>query len=331
MFCPRPFREFHIDQDGEVNPCCKDWIPVSYGNILKAKRPLDVLNSDMAKSVRASMLDGSFKYCTKCPHLPGPSGSVMLEPRPDLKINPDMTVDHIELLMLNYDQTCNLTCRSCRPGIIAKAGAKAERIHDLVMNGGIIDVSDEVYITAAGDPFASPLFRSFLKDLANRESHPKRVALHTNGQLLDEAHWKAMGATADLISGIHVSVDAGTPETYKLNRGSDWERLWRNLDFVRSMKWAGKHFGLYFRYVIQANNFREVIPFCRMALKYAPTDITFYYLRNWGTYTPEEYRQRSVYLKDHQDYAEFAKVMTDPEFASNPLITLPTFPPPDSL
>jgi hypothetical protein len=86
-------------------------------------------------------------------------------------------------------------------------------------------------------------------------------------------------------------------------------------------------FGLRLRYVVQANNFMELIPFCQMAMESGADDVTVYYLRNWGTFSDDEYRQRAVHLPEHPEHAAFSKVMSDSALASNPRVVLPEFPP----
>ena len=60
--CPLPFERFDIGPDGQVLVCCGHWLPTHIGNILH--QPVnDVLNSPMAKAIRQSVTDGSYKYC----------------------------------------------------------------------------------------------------------------------------------------------------------------------------------------------------------------------------------------------------------------------------
>jgi hypothetical protein len=61
-FCSKPFDNFEINPDGSVAVCCHAWLPQKIGNI--AEQGLwEVWNSDIAQRIRASILDGSYRYC----------------------------------------------------------------------------------------------------------------------------------------------------------------------------------------------------------------------------------------------------------------------------
>lgn len=60
--CPEPFKRFDVGPSGETLLCCGHWLPTPIGNIM-TQEVGDVLNSHAARKIRASMLDGSFKYC----------------------------------------------------------------------------------------------------------------------------------------------------------------------------------------------------------------------------------------------------------------------------
>jgi hypothetical protein len=80
-------------------------------------------------------------------------------------------------------------------------------------------------------------------------------------------------------------------------------------------------------YTVQDNNFREIIPLVRMAFNHGVTWISITALRNWGTYTPEEYQQRAVHLPEHPNYAEFKEVITNHTLTKNRKIILDSFNP----
>src|SRR5215216_7540051 len=81
LICSKPFEWFEATERGSnSNPvflCCSGWLPISVGD-LRRKSALDIWNSDAAKEIRKSVLDGSFKYCRKefCGHLSDVSGPV---------------------------------------------------------------------------------------------------------------------------------------------------------------------------------------------------------------------------------------------------------------
>ena len=60
LFCPIPFKQMEIMSGGGTNLCC--YVRKSPGTIVDNKL-IDIYNSHSAQSIRASILDGTFKYC----------------------------------------------------------------------------------------------------------------------------------------------------------------------------------------------------------------------------------------------------------------------------
>jgi MoaA/NifB/PqqE/SkfB family radical SAM enzyme len=316
MFCHVPFTNLHVFEEGDAYCCCPDWLPVRLGNVLESSLT-DIWNGPIAEKIRNSILDGSFEHCTGCAYLPHARGPVTESPPPDLE-------KRIRLLNLDYDRTCNLKCPSCRSSPISRPSDRAERIHEIVLESKIIEQVDGLYLTGAGEPLASPCCLQVLRDLPSLNPRA-RVSLHTNSLLLNEAAWSALGPSRDQIRQISVSVDAGTPETYHFNRGGSWEKLWRNISFVNDLRHEGYRFDLFMYYVIQDNNFRELIDFCRTALDHGTDGISVFYLRHWpNALTPSEYAARAVHLPGHPHHDEFCSVLKSEELRRNPLIVLPT-------
>jgi hypothetical protein len=209
---------------------------------------------------------------------------------------------------------------------------KVRRVHEAILASEVLDQLDQLYVTGAGDPFASPLYRQLLADLPDlcgREDRPT-VFLHTNGLLLDEAHWEAMGRTRDRVVGVGISVDAATSATYRLNRGASWTRLWDNVKFVNRLqveaRRAGRQLTLGMFFTVQANNFRELVPFTRLAFNHDVAWVVVSALRNWDTYTTEEYEGRAVHLPTHPEHAEWRTVLADEQLA-DPRVVLDSFDP----
>jgi len=323
MFCPLPFTRMEIKADGGVYCCCEGWLPRPMGNILTSNL-MEIWRGEDAGQIRQSILDGSFRYCKACPYLPNPGGPVVAETH---DVYP---VGRVATLKLDYDQSCNLTCPSCRVTHSKNFVdvPRVQKIHDAVLRSGILDITDRVYVTGAGDPFASPLYWNFLENFPEvPRNEGLKIFLHTNGILCDEAHWKAMGKTADRVNEIGISVDAATEATYKINRGASWNKLWNNIDFVNKLQADGKDLMLGMFYTVQANNFRELVPFTRMAFNHGVTWISVTALRNWGTYTPEDYQGRAVHLPHHPEHAQFREVVADARLTCDPRIVLDSFNP----
>ena len=67
-FCPNPFRQIDLEEDGTAFACCSAWLPTPMGN-LKHKPLMELWNGHAMQKIRASIYDGSFRYCRhdRCP------------------------------------------------------------------------------------------------------------------------------------------------------------------------------------------------------------------------------------------------------------------------
>ena len=310
MYCSNPFQRVDIHDDGEVYCCCQDWLPRSIGNVLTTNL-VDIWNGEMAESIRKSIIDQSFKYCSACPYLPGTGGPVVPGSAPDNQPH------RLGILKLDYDRACNLACPSCRTYFYrdSRDGGKAKEIQAAILSSGALELTDQIYVSGWGDPLASPLYMDFLLQLADLAVNGMpRVFLHTNGLLLDAAHWAKLGATSELVDWIGISIDAACEDTYHINRGGSWAKLWNNIQFITSLRTPERNIKLKTFFTFQANNFREMVDFVHLSFDRGVNDIAFSALHNWGTYSPEDYTQRAVHMPSHPLHQEFLTVIANPIF-----------------
>ena len=138
-FCHKPWEQLELVSDA-LNPeldaqgflCCSCWVPKSVGNV-ETDSILDVYNSPKAQQIRQSILDGEFSYCVKeqCPHIQNGTlpdvddilnndtfqwdgMDIPTEKYRDIILNSKTTGDGPEFMHLSYDESCNLSCPSCR-------------------------------------------------------------------------------------------------------------------------------------------------------------------------------------------------------------------------
>jgi sulfatase maturation enzyme AslB (radical SAM superfamily) len=323
MFCPNPFERLEIKVDGSAYCCCDGWLPKPLGNVLDTDL-LELWYGEVAREIRSSILDESFRHCRACPYLPGPGGPITTLPRA-------IDSSRIHVLKLDYDRTCQLQCPSCRTTHSRNfaSDARASQIHKRVIESGVLNLVDRLYVTGSGDPFASPLYWNFLKNLPEYPSNPRLdIFLHTNGLLCDEQHWNELGPRNQArVAEIGISVDAGTPETYQINRGGSWDRLWRNVDFINRLQESGRKIMLGMFFTVQQNNFRELIPFVRLAVAHRAFWICVTALRNWGTFSNDDYLERAVHHPKHRNYAEFKQIVSYPELTGDSRVILEQFNP----
>jgi MoaA/NifB/PqqE/SkfB family radical SAM enzyme len=218
-------------------------------------------------------------------------------------------------VVLSHDRSCNLACPTCRKDFILAdktEQAQLDKLADAVIMP-LLKEAKLVYITGSGDPFGSNHFRRLLKNI-DRHSFPDlKIHLHTNGQLFNKRAWEELELSG-LVQSCEVSIDAASAETYRVvRRGGDFDRLLQNLAFVRFLHQSGQIEKWTASFVVQAKNFREMPEFVRLIRQFGATDIFFQMIRNWGTFTAEEFVTEFIGNSLHPDHAEFLEVLKAPE------------------
>ncbi|HSE92335.1 MAG TPA: SPASM domain-containing protein [Methylomirabilota bacterium] len=335
LFCSKPFEWFEVTQlngRGGVYLCCPSWLPVPVGNVLQ--QPVAAIwNSPRAQQIRGSILDGSFRYCNanRCPYLQtrtGPVQSTDAVTDPDLRaaIRERRTVLPYgpRKVICTYDQSCNLSCPSCRAEVLVETDAREQilRIQERLEREALAE-ADYLHITGSGDPFGSPFFRRWLQTM-DRAAMPRleRIHLHSNG-LLWTRMWKTIPEDVRaLIRSAEISIDAARAETYALNRrGGRFADLLENLALIGGLRSSGTLDFVKISMVVQANNVVEMPEFVRLGQRFGVDAVYFSQLVNWGTFTEDEFRSRAVHLPGHPRHQELIALLDDPIF-DQPVVDL---------
>jgi MoaA/NifB/PqqE/SkfB family radical SAM enzyme len=329
LFCSKPFTWFEVSRgkrEGEVFLCCPSWLDTPVGN-LDEQSVAEVWNGAAAQEIRRSILDGSFSYCNgdRCPYLQTVSGPVQY--RRDVTDPLMRAVLDDELVVLPYgprdincayDRSCNLSCPSCRTGIIVETQRRAqiERIQAKI-DGEALRDAELLYITGSGDPFGSPFFRRWLRTMERaRMPRLQRLYLHTNAILWTPEMWASIPAEIrELVHSTEISIDAAREETYAINRrGATFATLLRNLEFISGLRRAGPLRYLCIHMVVQRNNYREMPEFVELGRRFGADCVYFSRLVNWGTFSPEEYAERAVHVREHPLHDDFRRIVGDSRF-----------------
>lgn len=336
LFCSRPFEWFEVTNlngRGEAYLCCPSWLDTPIGN-LKDQSAEEIWNGKKAQEIRHSILDGSFKYCnrSRCPFLQTISGPV--EKVQDVKDENFKEVIEKNLTILSYgpkkincsyDQSCNISCPSCRTEIIIESKNKQQimKIQNKIQNEALKD-ADFLYITGSGDPFGSPFFRKWLQTM-KKEDMPnlKDIHLHTNGLLWTPKMWGTISKDIqELITSTEISIDAATSETYSINRrGGIYEKLLENLEFISTLRKNGPLKFVTISMVVQENNFREMPDFVRLGKHFNFDTVYFSKISNWGTFSEKEFRNRAVCSPNHPKYSELVDLLKN-EIFKEPVVYL---------
>ncbi len=321
-FCETPFDVLDI-LDGQSHLCCASWLPASVGDL--AEQPWqEVWNSDSAQSIRASILDGSFRFCNKtaCPkivenRLPTKARLASESDRWRDVIDNFRTrlVEPPKRLNLAYDQTCNLSCPSCRTGKIA-ADSETRARYDRLQEEQILPMlrhAGLVFITGSGDPFASKNFRNLLDRLGPEDYPDLRFQVMTNGMLFTPREWERFPALHGRTAYLRISLDAATGPTHELlRRGARWPVMERNLAFAAELREQGLIDRLELSFTVQVDNYQEMGASIDLAHRYRADSIAFTRLTNWGTFSAEDYAAKAVFMPGHPRHGHFLEVMQDP-------------------
>jgi MoaA/NifB/PqqE/SkfB family radical SAM enzyme len=327
FICPNPFQRFDIGPNGDVLVCCGHWLPGPIGNFMTSSMD-EVLNSHRAQKVRESVTDGSYKYCN---HLEcGPMIRDILPTRDEFV--PPITrqsvaddgfrVEGIDSLMFAFDQTCNLSCPSCRSHrIVEKASAsteKAQAVEQKLLP--ILPTVRVLHINPAGELFASKSSRRLLA-LINDDRCPELVIdIISNGTLFSEAEWAKFPGIHNKVRSIRISVDAASKLTFeRLRRLGDWEDFIQNMNFLSQLRQTGIFREFKFSFTYQLENFREMpafIEFCESL----GVDLTIFERLQNIAFTREEYKRKAVHFFDHPLFGEFISIIGADKFLSRKVI-----------
>jgi len=336
--CTVPYKHIEIHTSGAISLCCHTWLPVWAGNLLYESVD-DVLNNITRKQVQDDMRTGEFKYCNDhCPQL----NSLMSGSKDYWDIIPikqlDETLSYRPMnIGFSYDLSCNLQCPSCRDNLILwrpddledSDGQRVKQIHEKVKE--LVNRMLEEHpivnlnITGSGDAFASPLYWSYLLELANNPIHPNlRIQLKTNGVMMTEENLLDIKPLWKHIDYIEVSVDAATEEAYKIVRkNGNFKRLKKNLEVLDALVFNesfNKNFNWQTNFIVQRDNYKDLKDFVDWQLTYkSKPKIWTNLLAQWWHIDDERFKGMAVWQEGHVNRDELVQILKDPVFKNTQL------------
>ena len=323
--CPTPFKRFDIGPSGDVLLCCGHWLPTAVGNFMS--QPInDVLNSPTAKAIRQSVTDGSYRYCNhlECAQL---INEVLpqfdqLENYPETRkavAEQNFELDGFDEVMFAFDQTCNLSCPSCRTHVItekvSKSIEKARAVEEKLVP--MLPKVHILHINPAGELFASKASRRLL-ELINDERCPDlKLDIISNGTLFSRDEWNKFPGIHNKVRVVRISTDAAHKETFeKLRRLGKYDVFVDNMRFLRELRVSGVIAQLKFSFTYQLENFREMKAFVGFCEEMAADCAIFERLQNIA-YSEDEYLSKAVHRPEHPLYGEFIAEIRDPIFQAH--------------
>ena len=328
-FCSRPFDFFEAQDlgEGKVFVCCPTWLNISVGKLTE-QSVHEAFNSKANQEIRKSILDGNIKYCNHklCPVIQNDTldnSNAIKEPR-HRKIIDNYQIKDLTPIEYNlcYDPSCNLSCPSCRINkVYLTEGPIYERkiiIQQKIINevfGEPHERKCTINVTGSGDPFGSKIFRDLLFGIDGSKYPNVKINLQTNGVMFTPKYWQNIHKIHDNINNVLVSLDAATEETYDIvRRGGSWPVLMQNLKNLSELKQQGKIKFLRLDFVVQKNNYKEMVDFVKICKKFKVHECYFSLISDWGTWPVEEYKKQAIWKKDHEEFNNFIEVMKNKIF-----------------
>lgn len=304
--CPKPFNTISIDKNGNCFACeCSGWLPVPIGNI-QLQTIEEIIESPKLKNIQDTVSNKTYFYCkeTLCSYLLDKRKETwnFLLSRPKTKL---------KYLRLGIDDSCNLSCPSCRRfTIFEKRGIKLNsrlRMMDKVI--AFLEKTDYpimIHLGSDGDPFASLVYRYFLKNCPINENI--KFSIQTNGLLLRKMYNKNQNLF-DNLTTLGLSIDGCKKNSYeKLRRGGNFETLKKNLEFISFVK--SKHnFILQFHCVVQKDNYKEMKKYVEFAQNYKADKVWFNRLVDWKTMS--NFDEHDVVDPKNNRHADFKKHLVE--------------------
>ena len=306
--CKIPFERLEIYPDGDIIPCCPDFLQEIFvaGNI-ELQEFDEIWNGKIFSELRNKLMKGDFSFCKRnicnsyTPYLQDKIPS-------DYKKGP-------KEIRITYDKECNYKCITCRDNIITNEPEKID-LYNNVYLPKILEAAENlecVSLSGAGDPLFSRHLKNLIKNLIKIRPNLK-FTLFTNGFFLNEETLTELGIQNN-IQGISVSLDAATRETYKkILRTDAFDRVVKNLEKMSEWKKNGKIEWLSINFVIHSLNYKEMPDFVKLAQR---LDVN----ANFSTYRPwqsakyhEQYEEAAVFEPFNKNYKEFVEILHNPIF-----------------
>lgn len=267
--CDSPSRVAVVDWKGDCFVCaCEAWLPISVGKITDFAQLENIWQSDPAQKLQQDIDAKLFTHCAvdRC--------GVM-----------DRSIKHAQYsVSINIDESCNLSCPSCRKdSIMVTAGPEFEtklaQVNHMVDLLEKFDQPCRIIMSGNGDPLASAIMRPLIRRYRPNPNHS--VRLFTNGLLMKKQLIDS--PILEYVDEYFISIDAGSAPVYERVRlGGSWSKLLENFDWLREQT-SKRPARVLLMMVVQRANYQDLANFCELVLAYGFTG-SITYLEDWGTW-----------------------------------------------
>ena len=167
-----------------------------------------------------------------------------------------------------------------------------------------------------GDPFASRHYRTLIKRIV--ETYPDmKFSFHTNGVLASRQMLEELGVV-DRLDVIQISFHSSTKQTWQnftRGRPEQYDALMENIKYLSELRKSGRLPTLQFNFVITNFNYRELVPFIRLAKSFSANRVEVWGYRNRSEQTEDEAARLGVFHPVHPEYDKLREILRGPVFA----------------
>lgn len=280
--CAVPKTSISVDYNANCLICtCDGWLPIPVGKVLDFENIEDVWNSPIAKTIQKDIDEKKYTWCAvnHC------------------GIKHRDIIPTVYSLQINIDESCNLSCPSCRRDPIMHVdGPEVEykqQSLDRILTW-LENFNHPIHITLSGngDPLASHIIRPFLKKY--KPSSNQSFTLLTNGLLIKKQLLNF--PILESIRHFSISVDAATAETYEdIRRGGNWDVLMENFEFLKLIK---KNHLTVLNFCIQKKNYKEIPQFIDLCSSFGFWP-NIHHMDDWGTWNSIDVAMPDSWTQQH--------------------------------
>ena len=311
MPCDYATRALSVKAHGNVMACCSA-IGLSMGNYLYTSIE-EILQGIKAQLIRLSINNRTYSFCGEMCFM-FREKKYCLTGQGKIERNSRKNIQLLEIkdfnVQLGYDRSCNLACPSCRNHRITKPEDSDEQVammHEEVKK--MCKKHPKNIRIGNGELFFSPYY----KDIVFHHYEGKDIALISNGILFTPENWEQLEVRYKKIS-LEFSVDAVNDDTYKKLRGGNLAKLRKNLEFAGQLRRENKLSKLTISFVIQVENYKEMVDFVKYGKSIGADFIHFMKLNSWGHIHPYTFTAMDVYDERNAKHKEFVEILRNPIF-----------------
>lgn len=310
--CKTMLNHLEVVREGNAWCCCTTFMGIGLGNMMNSSVE-EVWNSTLHKILCLSSENHTYSFCDKsmCPLFVNKKPSV----QSTLSEESYQTMESMPTVAaIGYDSSCNLMCRTCRDTLCIATGKEAEEldgITDMVIDK-LLPEAEFLVLAGDGEVFVSKAYEKIYN--SNKMNDIKYIRILSNGTLFSRNNWEKFAAYKKGKIMLTFSIDAATKETYeKIRRNGNFDILKKNMEFASELRRTGKVSFLRLNFVVQKQNYQEMVMFVEWAEKLGADAVFFTKILNWGTFTTEEFKEISMMEEDGiTPKRELAQILENP-------------------